>query len=175
MINQSRIKLLATMAIASIAILCVTYAEARKIRTKNAAPKISQKDIETDHSNAMDSIISIYSDSISFVTEIKPAVRFYGFDKTITSNNESFFISNGLDRPIRTMEVNITYTDMKGRQLHRRNVQIESYLEPGETKRYDIKSWDTQKSFYFHQSVKPKRQATPFSVKIELLSLTPGP
>ena len=172
---QPGLKLLTVLIFAAIAIMCVTSAEARKIRTKNTAPRISSKELKGERSDAKDSIISIYSDSITFITKIKPEIRFYGFDKTVTSNIESFFISNGLDKPIHEMEVNISYTDMKGRQLHRRNISIECCLAPGDTKRYDIKSWDTQKSFYFYQSVKPRRQATPFSVKIELQSVTLEP
>ena len=166
---------LVALSLAFLTAMSLDTVEARKIRTKHNVPKISAKDLESDRSNTADSVISIYSDSISFIEKIRPAVRFYGFDKTATSSMESFFISNGLDKPIRAMEAKITYTDMNGRQLHRQNVMIESCLEPGETKRHDIKSWDTQKSFYFYQSVKPKRQATPFSVKIELLSVTLDP
>lgn len=121
---------------------------------------------------AQDSIVSFSSDSITFMEKVLPAIRFYGFDKTITSNLESFFISNGLDKEISKMEVAITYFDMKGRQLHKRTVTLDCDLPAGQTKRYDVRSWDTQRSFYFHQSVKPKRQATPFSVKIDLLSIT---
>lgn len=115
------------------------------------------------------------SDSVDFCNLIQPAIRFYGFDKTVGSSMESFFISNGLDDAISELEIDITYTDMKGRQLHRRSVKLDCSIPPKETMRTDIKSWDTQKSFYFHQSVKPKRQATPFAVKIDLLSVTLSP
>ncbi len=143
--------------------------QARKVKTRHSIPKYTEKTIGTV---TPDSILSIESDSLTFVDKIRPAIRFYGFDKTVTSAMESFFIINGLNDEIRGMEIQITYFDMQGRQLHKRTVNIECDIPAGETKRVDTKSWDTQKSFYFHQSVKPKRQATPFSVKLDLLSLT---
>lgn len=154
-------------------LLCsLPEANARKIKTKHSVPKKSGQVTKANASEYSDSIISLSSDSITFVKEILPSIHFYGFDKTVTSNLESFFITNGLDETISGIEINITYLDMKGRQLHKRKVCIDCGLPPGETERYDIKSWDTQKSFYFHRSVKPKRQATPFDVKIELISVT---
>ena len=145
--------------------------DARKIKTKHSIPKQSQKSPKEAIYTTSYSIISIYSDSVIFVEKFRPAIRFYGFDKTVTSNLESFFISNGLDNKIAAMELTITYLDMKGRQLHKRNVKIECEIPPHETIRTDIRSWDTQKSFYYHQSVKPRRQATPFEVKIDLQSI----
>ncbi|MDE6548360.1 MAG: hypothetical protein K2L22_05125, partial [Muribaculaceae bacterium] len=147
-------------------------ASARKIKTKHSIPKTTEKVSKAKTSESSDSIISLSSDSITFTETILPAIRFYGFDKTISSNLESFFISNALDSEIQGMEVEITYLDMKGRQLHKRNVSIDTQIPPHETVRTDIKSWDTQKSFYFHQSAKPRRQATPFDGKLRLLALS---
>lgn len=146
-------------------------ANARKIKTKHAIPKQSEKSIKANSQEFSDSIISLSTDSITFSEKILPAIRFSGFDKTVASTQESFFISNGLDDSITGMEITITYFDMKGRQLHKRDVNIDIDIPPHETMRTDIKSWDTQKSFYFHQSAKPKRQATPFNVKITLIAL----
>ena len=143
--------------------------DARKIKTRHTVAKVAEKDSE--YRQKADRRVRLTTDSIDFESIIRPAVRFYGFDKTIGSSMESFFITNGLDSSIEGMEISITYYDMKGRQLHRRDTRIDCYVAAGETIRTDIKSWDTQKSFYFHRSVKPKRQATPFDVKIELVSI----
>ncbi len=156
-------------------IFSIPTIQARKIRTKHAIPKHIENSSKVNSQESSNTIISISSDSITFVEKISPAIRFYGFDKTVTSNMESFFISNALDSEINSMEVSITYFDMQGRQLHKRTVNIDCNIPPHETQRTDIKTWDTQKSFYFHQSSKPKRQATPFKVKINLLSLTLNP
>lgn len=151
-------------------ILSIPVVEARKIKTKHSIPKVSTSTI--NKANEGEGILILTTDSMEFDEKIKPAIRFYGFDKTATSNLESFFISNSLDSEISGMEIQITYFDMQGRQLHKRKVCIDCSIPAGETMRTDIKSWDTQKSFYFHKSAKPKRQATPFTVKIELLSIT---
>ncbi len=148
--------------------LSIPCAHARKIKTKHSSPKQTEKTIDASSS---DSIVSLSSDSLIFVDKIRPGIRFYGFDKIVTSTIESCFITNRLPDDIKGLEMQITYFDMQGRQLHKRNVEIKCDIPSGETKRTDFKSWDTQKSFYFHQSVKPKRQATPFSVKIDLLSI----
>lgn len=146
-------------------------ANGRKIRTKHSVPKKTEKALADENAEERPRI-SLASDSIAFCDSVRPAIRFYGFDKTINSTNESFFISNGLKGPLTGMDVQITYYDMKGRQLHKRNVRIDTAIPAGETIRTDIKSWDSQKSFYFHKSAKPRRQATPFDVKIELLSVS---
>ncbi|MDE6018743.1 MAG: hypothetical protein K2G85_08020 [Muribaculaceae bacterium] len=147
--------------------------EARKIKTKHS---ISRDVDKAQTLSAKDEGVEIVTaDSTGFEENVKPAIRFSGFDKTAGSSYESFFISNDLDRDVAGMEVIITYYDMKDRQLHKRTVPIDRFLEAGETMRVDIKTWDTQKSFYYHRSAKPKRQATPFTVKIELSSLTLKP
>lgn len=145
--------------------------QARKIKTRHSIPKESVASVKEEPGNQK-LTISLESDSIRFCGSIVPAIRFYGFDKTVTSNQESFFITNGLDEAISGMEVVITYTDLKGRQLHRRTVSLDCHIPARETKRVDTKSWDTQKSFYYNKSVKPRRQATPFDVRLELLSVT---
>lgn len=155
----------------TVTVLATFMCEARKIKTKNAVPKTTSKTQGPDKSGET-KIISMESDSIDFCQRVEPGIRFFGFDKTVGSNNESFFIINGLDTGIRELEIEITYIDMKGRQLHKRKARIDCDIPARDTKRTDIKSWDTQKSFYFHQSAKPRRQATPFDVKIRLLSVT---
>lgn len=160
--------LCATAALLSV----LTFtAEARKIRTKHSILKSTEKSVAVKEAE-QPACISMATDSIAFCDSIRPAIRFYGFDKTVNSSVESFFISNELKSALSGLEVRITYTDMKGRQLHKRTVRIDTPIPAGETMRTDIKSWDTQKSFYYHKSVRPKRQATPFDVKVELLSVT---
>ena len=153
--------------------LAIPSVEARKIRTKHSIPKEAKKPISSDGTEQLDfKTVSLSSDSIAFCDSILPLIRFYGFDKTITSSIESFFISNGLQDTLTGLEVEITYSDMKGRQLHKRSVHVDCDIPSGETKRIDIKSLDTQKSFYFHKSLRPKRQATPYDVTLRPLSVT---
>ncbi|MDE7409630.1 MAG: hypothetical protein K2N09_06370 [Muribaculaceae bacterium] len=163
--------LLHLFGIAALLTSLTLTAEGRKIRTKHSIPKKTEKDIAAVNAGQHPSI-SIDSDSIAFCDSIRPAIRFYGFDKTAGSNAESFFIANSLNEALNGLEIQITYTDMKGRQLHKRAVSIDTTIPSGETLRTDIRSWDTQKSFYYYKSARPKRQSTPFDVKIDLLSVT---
>lgn len=150
-------------------------AGARKIRTKLPTKYASvevEKDVVKDSIGIPQSVTIEENDSTCNFDEIRGKVRFYGFDKTLTSQKESFFISNGLDKTLTALEVEITYFDMKKRQLHQRLVPVECEIPPGETRRVDVKSWDAQKAFYFHQSAAPRRQATPFDVRLRLKSIT---
>lgn len=161
---------IAALVVATLATFVVTNnAEARKIKTSHKITKQSsaQKETGTEIFND-DGMTKFTADSIAVWDEISKKIRFYGFDKTTNSNVESFFITNSNGSTLRAVGVDIVYFDMKGRQLHRRYVDLKCNVAPSETMRHDIKSWDTQKSFYFHKSAKPRRQSTPFDVKIEL-------
>lgn len=91
-------------------------------------------------------------------------ISFYGFDKPLSSNIETFFLQNKSANTIKKVVMEIEYFTIDSLQLHKRSVEIDCDVPPHETRKIDIKSWDKQKSYYFHQSVKPRRQATPFNV-----------
>lgn len=166
----------------SIAVILLTLGiyhadiDARKIRTKLPVKKESvaeATEAESLSSTKVSKAISLdENDSSGTFGRINRKIRFYGFDKTVSSAKESFFISNGIDSTLTALTVEITYFDMQRRQLHQSVYPLECQIPAGETRRVDIKSWDTQKSFYFHQSAKPRRQATPFDVTIRLKSAT---
>lgn len=99
-------------------------------------------------------------------------IQFSGFDKTISSKLETFFITNNTDCLLESVTIEIEYLTTDGRQLHKRYEQIRCSVPAGETRSIDIKSWDKQKSYYYYLSAKPRRQATPFMVKITTLSCT---
>lgn len=146
-----------------------SYSEARKIKTR--LPVSKQSDIK-DTQISDSSIFSIHKDSVAAgFKSIADKIRFYGFDKTASAAFESFFIINNSDSCIANISVLITYRDMKGRQLHARTATFDCDIPPRQTRRQDIKSWDTQKAFYFFQSAKPRRQATPFKVSFDLISV----
>lgn len=158
------------LQVAAMILACLAVADnaaARKIRSKmpvkNSTAISSGKEKMPE-----EGIIICESDSTDNISKIADKIRFYGFDKTANSSTESFFISNRTDSTLRKVILDILYLDMQGRQLHRRDVRFECEIPCGETKRQDVKSWDTQKSFYYYQSAKPRRQATPFKVKLEL-------
>lgn len=156
--------------------ICHAEADARKIRTKLPVKKESvaetTKTREIRDTDTKSNITLEENDSAGDFGRINRKIRFYGFDKTVGASKESFFITNGTDSTLTALTVEITYFDMQRRQLHQGSYPLECEIPGGETRRVDIKSWDTQKSFYFHQSAKPRRQATPFDVTIRLKSAT---
>lgn len=92
-----------------------------------------------------------------------------GFDKKADATKESFFITNTTDRRLVGMDFTITYLTSGNKQLHSRHVDIDCDIPPGETRKFDIKSFDTQKSFYYHKSQAPlRKQASPFKISIQI-------
>ena len=94
-------------------------------------------------------------------------VTFAGFDKKINSSMESFFITNHTDRTLTAIALYIDYLTPDGRQLHKKYYKLACNIPPGETRKADIKSWDTQHSFYYVKSAPPKGGGSPFTVKFD--------
>lgn len=92
-----------------------------------------------------------------------------GFDKRAESAVESFFVTNTTDRRLTGIDFTLTYLTLEGKQLHSRHVEIDCDIPPGETRKYDIRSFDRQKSFYYYKSQAPKRrQASPFRIELQI-------
>ncbi len=99
-------------------------------------------------------------------------VNFSGYDKKASADKESFFVTNRSDRLLSGFSLYIVYLTPDSVQLHRRWVKINCSIPPGETGKVDIKSWDTQKSFYYHLSDPPRRRnATPYIVRFEPVTI----
>lgn len=150
-------QIVVVMAIAGI--LIGINAEARRIRTKINLPK---KENVMPNAERIDTATA--SDSLPL-----SCLFFFGFDKPLSSEKESFFATNNSDREIVGLGLEIEYLTVDSLQLHRRSVDIECSLPAGETRKIDIPTWDKQHSFYFHQSAKPRRQATPFIVVFQVI------
>ncbi len=92
-----------------------------------------------------------------------------GFDKKAESSVESFFVTNTADRHLVGLDFTLTYLTTDGKQLHSRHVDIDCDIPPGETRKFDIRSFDRQKSFYYHKSQPPaRRRATPFRISVQI-------
>ncbi len=92
-------------------------------------------------------------------------ITFSGFDKKLNSGSESFFVINGTDREMTAILLNIEYLTPDGRQLHQQFHELKCNIPPGETRKVDIKSWDTQHSFYYIKSAPAKASGSPFTVR----------
>lgn len=114
---------------------------------------------------------SVSYDTI-FTAADSTVLSFNGYEKTLRSSRESFFITNRTDSLIDRLTVELTYLDMQGRMLDRRTADIDLTVAPGETRKADIRSWDTQNVMYYYRSPRPRSssQATPYRLKIRLLS-----
>ncbi len=100
-------------------------------------------------------------------------LAFAGYDKPLTASRETMHVSNLSDSlTVTTVTVEITYLDRQNRQLHKRQVTINTQLTPGETTLVSFPTWDPQRSFYYILSAKPRRQATPYSITLTPLSAT---
>lgn len=99
-------------------------------------------------------------------------LRLAGYDKPLTSSTETIFLTNGLDLEISEIEIELTYIDMSDRQLHKSVRRIRQSIPAGETRQLRFKSWDSQKSFYYHLSRRPRTSGvTPYKVKAVITSV----
>lgn len=98
-------------------------------------------------------------------------VVFTGYDKKRSSERESFFITNNTDRELTAVSLYIIYYATDGRQLHKKYVKINCSIPAGETQKTDIRSWDTQKSFYYVKSETNPRKGTPYTVSFDPVTI----
>lgn len=101
------------------------------------------------------------------------AVAVSGFDKTLRSMRESFFITNNAadSATLVWLRLTIDYRDGAGRQLHRRSVRLRCDVPAGQTRRADITAWDRQNVYYYKKSEPGRRviaAAAPFDVAIRV-------
>lgn len=95
---------------------------------------------------------------------ISNKIRFVGYDKEINSSQESFIIVNETDYEVTGFRVSIDYMDLRDRMLHSRDIERPCEIPPGESRKIDIPSWDTQKTYYYYLGNEPKKVATPYKV-----------
>ena len=100
----------------------------------------------------------------SVAVKIEGKIRFAGYDKEANSSKESFIIINESDYTLSGIRVNIDYMDMQDRMLHSREIERSCDIPAGESRRIDIPSWDTQKTYFYHLGNEPKKVATPYKV-----------
>lgn len=109
---------------------------------------------------------SLVADSVSVAS-----IVLSGYDKTVSSNKETLFITNNSELYVTGITLDILYLDLQGRELHRRTVSRRVDLPAGDTRCVDFPSWDAQKSFYYRYSKTPRKQAIPYDVRISTISV----
>lgn len=136
-------------------------AEGKRVRLSMKPPvEARQSKGVLPKSETLDSLrVTLLADSISIA----------GFDKPLRSTRETFFVVNNSSVTIAWIDFEITYRDMEGRMLHRRDEHVDIDLPQGETRMVAVKSFDLQKSLYYHRSATPKNGAgIPFMVEIAI-------
>lgn len=111
-----------------------------------------------------DTLPAAYADSLSIS----------GFEKPLRSRHETFFVTNSSGSHVGSVEVEIDYRDMQGRQLHRAVHTVYCDLPPGQTRRLQVPAMDREGLMYYRLSPVPcgARHATPFDAVIRILTLT---
>lgn len=93
-------------------------------------------------------------------------LRYCGYEKTLRATKETIFIENLTDSTINAISFTIEYIDSSGRKIHQRSLRHASLIPPRQTRRIDIPSWDTQKSYYYLKGDAPRKTATPYDIII---------
>ena len=149
-------------------IACISFSpinvEGKKIKNSFFIEKKKENKKGTHLQDLTGRKIEIVEDSILGIK--LNSITFSGFDKEVNSSRESFLVTNGSEIILTGIEIRIDYLDMEGRMLHSNIVREKCHIPAGETRRIDIKSWDTQHTYYYHLGNEPKKVATPFNVKI---------
>lgn len=160
---KREIKWIAIVAIslAAVASFLQNGADAKKISQKLRIEKTAEK--KNNPAIAPD---EVWEDA----SRMNDSIRFSGYDKPVNAAREAILVSNNSQTGIYGIKIEITYKDMQGRMLHRREALIKLAVEPGETRKGEFKSWDSQKSYYYHLSQPPRRVATPYQIEIHPLS-----
>lgn len=151
--------------------LCDSGINAKKVKTKLNPPSAQKgKNRNAGRSgNLQGERIRIKTDSAT-LSILKPMLGFSGFDKPASSSKETFLITNNSDTEIAGVLLEITYLDLQGRMIHRRNSDINVSIPPAETRMVELPTFDVQKSLYYKESNPPSRykSAIPFDVRISI-------
>lgn len=122
--------------------------------------RLDPKALALETTAAFDTVYNPPPDSISL----------YGYEKTQTSTKETFFVRNHSNEDISELRITLTYSDLHGALLHRRDVDINLDLAAGETRFTSIKSWDSNKLwFYTGTQARHNAYSTPFDVSYKIV------
>lgn len=107
---------------------------------------------------------TIYGDTVAAPIKF---LSFCGYEKSLRSSKETLFISNNSDSTVTAVIFTISYIDTSARKIHTRKVRHNGEIPPRETRRIDIPSWDTQKTYYYLKGETPRKSATPYDITID--------
>lgn len=166
---QSLKAVLLFVAVAAMAAAVAFPAEAR--RTSDRVGKTTRGKVARQQGAWQKGTIALSAANADSLALSVDSVHFAGFDKPSSSDKESFFITNRLPKTIAGLTLEITYLTPEGRLLHRRVLTQRCYVPAGETRKLDVRSFDTQGAYHYYLSSPGRSGATPFKVSFRPLTL----
>lgn len=141
--------------------LLVPFASAQAQKTTRKGLKSRQtQTADTTIVNAVDTIFSP-----------EDLIGIYSYEKPLASNKESFHVVNNSGNDLVGIIVEILYLDFQGKEIHKRTVDLNCGIPAGATRLLTFPSWDVQKRFYYSEGPKPRKQAYPYTVEIEVIGV----
>lgn len=138
--------------------------EAKRVTTKIKAPADTKEEISEK--------FKTYPFKETEFEKICDKLTFMAYDKKTSASKETFFVDNGSDTALTALEIEISYYNLKNKPIHRRKLTIEQLFPSKETRKVDISSWDSQKSFHYVNSVPSPKGSTPYTVTFKVISFT---
>lgn len=137
---------------------------AKKVTTHLAAPEMDKKEKRKKQSVTK-------KDKAGFESVVRN-ITFMGYDKKTGASKETFFVDNGSDTELKSIVIEISYFNAAKKLIHKREVEINQEFPPRETRKVDINSWDSQKSYHYINSVPSKNGSAPYTVRFKVISFT---
>lgn len=99
-------------------------------------------------------------------------IRITGYEKPLQASRETVFLRNDSQSFLESIQLEITYKTIDGKELHKRTITLSAQIQPDERRMLTFKSWDINRLFYYHLNVpNTSKQATPYTVTIRPLQL----
>ena len=111
--------------------------------------------------------ITAECDTASFADKIVLS----GYKKTLNDAFESFFVDNRTHYHISHLTLKFQYTNAQtGQTIKEAVYEVPCDIPSGQMRQLSIKTFDTQHSFYYAGSRQPRRPATPYNIKYQLMA-----
>lgn len=147
-----------------IATTLVTLMLTARTRTTQRSLQASQMQVERIVTQAGDTT------SMADALTVNPdGVELRGFMKRASDLRESFLITSRLPHRVSAVRLLLRYTTLNQELITERKVTVPVTLNPGETRRVWISSFDRARAYYFYADSKPRKVASPFKVAFLLV------
>lgn len=159
-----------TLPVAALALALVCGAASRRPQSTSAGKlKPAVAEVQAPVAQAVVETDTLFAGADSLVL-------LRGYDKPLRGARETLHVTSCHHRTITGMRLEITYNDMQGRMLHRRETELNMHLAPGETTLATFDSWDKNRSYYYARGPQPRTSGvTPYTVSCRVVYLTVKP